>query len=37
MFIYIVNLWENVMITVNVNYADRQMFRSHNSHMQRPD
>lgn len=37
MFIYIVNLWENVMIKVNVNYTDRQMFCSHNSHMQRRD
>lgn len=32
MFIYIANLWENVMITMNVNYIDRQMFCNHNSH-----
>lgn len=30
MFVYIANLWENVMITMNVNYTDRQMFCDHN-------
>lgn len=31
MFIYITNLWENVMIAMNVNYIDRQMFCNRNS------
>lgn len=30
MFVYIANLWENVMIVMNVNYTDRQMFCDHN-------
>lgn len=30
MFVYIANLWENVMIAMNVNYTDRQMFCDHN-------
>lgn len=34
MFIYIVNLWENIMITANVNYTVRQTFYNHNSHTQ---
>lgn len=29
-FVYIANLWENVMIVMNVNYTDRQMFCDHN-------
>lgn len=29
MFVYIANLWENVMIAMNVNYTDRQMFCNH--------
>lgn len=32
MFVYIANLWENVMIVMNLNYRDRQMFCNHNSH-----
>ncbi|XP_068825260.1 LOW QUALITY PROTEIN: zinc finger protein ZIC 3-like [Capricornis sumatraensis] len=30
MFVYIANLWENVMIVMNVNYTDRQMFCDRN-------
>lgn len=33
MFVYIANLWENVMIAMNVNYTDRQTFYNHNSHI----
>lgn len=32
MFVYIANLWENVMIAMNVNYTERQTFCKHNSH-----
>lgn len=30
MFVYIANLWKNVMIVMNVNYTDRQMFCDRN-------
>lgn len=34
MFVYIANLWDNVMIAMNVNYTDGQMSCNHNSHTQ---
>lgn len=36
MFIYITNLWENVMVAMNVNYIDRQTFCAPNSHPDTP-